>query len=78
MVRVSNNKEDKVISFIREKNDDRVLAVFNFSDGSVEVSLKTEKYSGVYTEIFSEIEHRISGSVKLTLEPWGYQVLSTT
>jgi len=76
MVRIYNDKMDKVISFVREKNGDRVLPVINFSDKPVNVKLETKQYKGKYTELFSNKEVVLKGDDILTLEPWGYQVLT--
>jgi len=78
MVRINNDKMDRVISFVREKNGDRVLPVVNFSDKPVSVKLETKYYTGIYTELFSNREFVLKGEDIVTLDPWGYIVLSKT
>jgi cyclomaltodextrinase / maltogenic alpha-amylase / neopullulanase len=76
MIRIFNDKMDQVISFYREKNGDKVLPVFNFSDQAVRVKLKSKNFTGTYTELFSGKDYKITASQLLTLKPWGYLVLT--
>ncbi len=75
MVRVYNDKPDQVISFIREKNGDKVIAVINFSGKPVLVKLDLKHYPGDYTELFSGKKVKLSGNDELPLHSWGYAVL---
>jgi cyclomaltodextrinase / maltogenic alpha-amylase / neopullulanase len=76
MVRIYNDKMDKVISFVREKNGDRVLPVINFSNKPVTVKLQSKYYTGTYTELFSNKEFTLKGEDIVTLNAWGYLVLT--
>ncbi len=75
MERVKNDKMERVLSFSREKNDDKVLTVINFSDKPVSVRLESEYHKGMYGELFSGEEQVLEGSDVINLDPWGYQVL---
>lgn len=77
MIRVYNDKPDQVISFYRQKNGDKVLPVFNFSDKSVTVILKTKHETGDYTELFSNKNYTLKGDDQFNLPAWGYLVLTT-
>jgi cyclomaltodextrinase / maltogenic alpha-amylase / neopullulanase len=77
MVRIYNDKMDEVISFVREKNGDRVLPVINFSDKPITVKLETKYYTGNYSELFSNREFTLKGEDVVTIEPWGYLVLTS-
>lgn len=77
IVRVYNNKPDQVISFYRQKNGDKVLPVFNFSDKPVTVTLKTKHETGDYTELFSNKNYTLKGDDAFNLPAWGYLVLTT-
>ena len=76
MVRVYNDQQDKVVSFYREKEGNKVLAAFNFSDKPVAVTLKTKHETGSYTDLFSGKQVEIKGEDLLQLKPWGYAVYS--
>ena len=75
MVRIYNDKPDRIISFVREKNGDGVLPVINFSDQPVTVRLNSKYYTGDYIELFTGKEYKLTGDDVVTLNPWGYLVL---
>jgi cyclomaltodextrinase / maltogenic alpha-amylase / neopullulanase len=75
MIRVYNDKLDQVISFSREKNEDKVLVVLNFSDQPVNVKLESKYHQGKYKEWFTHKEIELIGNDKLDLDKWGYMVL---
>jgi cyclomaltodextrinase len=75
MNRVYNDKMDKIISFSREKNGNRVVPVINFSDQPVTVKLNSKYLSGNYTEYFSGETYELIGDDVLTIGPWKYMVL---
>jgi cyclomaltodextrinase / maltogenic alpha-amylase / neopullulanase len=76
MVRIDNNKKDQVISFVREKNGDKVFPVINFSDQPVTVKLDSKYYTGAYIELFSGNLYTLQGDDVFTLNPWSYLVLT--
>ncbi len=76
MVRLNNDQPTRVISFAREKNGDRVLAIFNFSDTPVAFTLYSEPYTGKYQELFSGAAYELHGADGLSLDAWGYLVLT--
>jgi glycosidase len=75
MIRIVNDKQDKVLSFYREKNADAVLPLFNFSDEELTVTLDTKYFQGNYTELFSQEKVTLKDKYTVTLKPWGYQIL---
>ncbi len=75
MIRMNNDKMDKVISFSREKNGTRVIPIINFSDGPVIVKLNSKYVAGSYTEYFSGTKYDLKGDDEVKLGPWGYLVL---
>ncbi len=75
MIRVVNDHQDRVVSFYREKNQDAVLPIFNFSDKTVEVNLDTQYFQGKYRELFTDKNFDIKEKTMLNLEPWSYLVL---
>ena len=75
MVRIYSDQMDKIISFSREKDDDQVISIFNFSNESISVNLMTENFKGTFTDVFSGKIYKFKGKEKLTVQPWGYLVL---
>ena len=75
MVRIYNDKMDKIISFSREKDNDKIVPILNFSNEKVTVKLNSKYEKGTYKELFSGKEYILKGDDVLTLKPWGYLVL---
>ena len=75
MVRIFNNQQDKIISFSREKNGQKVIPVINFSSQPVTVVLRSHTEKGSYKELFSDKMYELKGDDELTLPSWGYVVL---
>jgi len=75
MVRIFNDKPAQVLSFTREKNGDRVIPIFNFSDQPVTVTLASKHQAGDYTELFTDETYSLQGADAVSLGPWGYLVL---
>lgn len=75
MVRIYNDKMDKIISFSREKDNDKVVSILNFSNEQVTVKLNSKYEKGTYKELFSRQVYNLKGDDSLTLQPWNYLVL---
>ncbi|NVO19925.1 MAG: alpha-glucosidase C-terminal domain-containing protein [Bacteroidetes bacterium] len=75
MIRIFNDKPGQVISFSREKNEDRVIPIFNFSDQPVTVKLNSKYQAGTYKELFSGKTYVLKGDDEIMLDKWGYLVL---
>ena len=75
MVRIMNDKMDQIISFVREKNGDKVITLINLSREKVQVNFDTSYDAGTYINLFSGKPQQISKKMTLTMEPWEYLVL---
>ncbi len=75
MVRIMNDRMDHVISFVREKNGDKVMTFINFSKESLIVQFDTSFDMGRYTHLFTGAYQGVSDTLILTMEPWEYVVL---
>lgn len=75
IVRIMNDRMDQVISFVREKNGDKVLTFINFSKQSLIVQFDTSFDTGIYTNLFTEDQKKVSETLIMTMEPWEYVVL---
>jgi glycosidase len=70
------NSADKVLTFAREKDGDKVLVVINFSDKKTELTMESNIQGGTYKDFTSGKEIKIAKTQKLEIEAWGYRVLS--
>lgn len=66
---------DKVISFAREKNGDKIISLINFSNKPITVTFKTQFDIGKYTELFSGKTIELKGNDTYTFQPFEYLVL---
>ena len=66
---------DKIISFSREKDNDKVIPILNFSNEEVTVKLDSKYEKGTYKDLLSGREYSLKGDDILTLQPWGYLIL---
>jgi glycosidase len=74
MVRVPNSLLSHVFSFVRQNEQEKVFAVFNFSSEPQTVTFKETLYYGRYTEYFSQDPIEFQASSQLKLKPWDYRV----
>lgn len=77
MIRINNNAE-KVLSFYRESEGHRVVAVINFSDQPLCCRLECGDIVGQYTDWFKRQDYTLASSAEIELKAWGYLVLSQT
>ena len=75
MVRIFNDKPLQVLSFSREKNGDKIVALFNFHPEAVIVKLTSKHQAGLYTDVFKGEKIELKGNDELTLPAWGYLIL---
>ncbi|SDI80270.1 Alpha amylase, catalytic domain [Chryseobacterium taeanense] len=75
MVRIINDRMDQVISFVREKEGDKVLTFMNLSNTSVMVQLDTSFDTGLYTNLFTGKQQAVPDTMILSMEAWEYVIL---
>ncbi|MBN1248482.1 MAG: alpha-glucosidase C-terminal domain-containing protein, partial [Anaerolineae bacterium] len=76
MVRVPNSVPDKVLSFVRQNDRDKVFVVINFSDEVQTIEFEGTLHHGTYVDYLDDLEFTLDHrSFILELEPWYYWVL---
>lgn len=75
MIRIYSDKMDKVISFSRQMNEDRLVVVINFSEHPTTVTLNTKDENGKYLDWFSKEVISLDGEDEFYLNAWEYKVL---
>ena len=68
------NAPETVLAFTREKGDNKVFCIFNFSAEAAELTI-TEAVAGEYGCVCGETKNFVAGDV-VALEPWGFMLLS--
>jgi glycosidase len=74
MIKVPNNDESKIFSFVRENEKDKVFAVFNFSDENKTVKFKESLYHGQYLSFGNDETVTLDENSVLELQPWAYKI----
>jgi len=74
MVKVPNNIETEVFSFVRQNDHDKVFAVFNFSDKEQTVEFIESLYVGKYLDFNTGQNVELYENTTIDLEPWGYKI----
>ena len=75
MIRVPTSNDSAVFAFIRQKEDDKILAVFNLSKEEQTIAFDGNLFPGNYSDIFAHEKVVLSESTKVILKPWDYRVL---
>ncbi len=75
MINISNDNPNSVFSFVRRDQDNNVFAVFNFSSQEQTTAFADPICQGTYSDFIDGRQVNIDGTTKVTLPPWGYQVL---
>jgi glycosidase len=75
MVRAWNSAPDEVLSFIRENDQDKVLAMMNFSGEAQRFTFSDGPFAGEYRDAFSGEKLAVSPDTEFELPAWGYRVL---
>ena len=69
-----NSVPDKVFSFVRQNEIDKVFAVLNFSAQLQTVTFEEALFLGGYTDFFRQEPVVFQSSTSLRLDPWDYRV----
>ncbi|MEM9673238.1 MAG: alpha-glucosidase C-terminal domain-containing protein, partial [Bacteroidota bacterium] len=70
------NDDDHVYAFKREKDNNTVIGVMNFSGEVQELQLTDASVAGTYADYFTEQSYELSVDAPLTLDPWQYLIFT--
>ncbi|NOT03571.1 MAG: alpha-amylase [Anaerolineales bacterium] len=74
MIQVPNSAPLQVFSFVRQNENDKVFAVFNFSAEPQTVQFKESLFHGKYVDYMNGNQVELSASTQLALQPWEYHI----
>jgi glycosidase len=74
MLQVPNSVPLRVFSFVRQNEDDKVFAVFNFSAESQTVTFHESLFHGQYTDYMSGQPMILPANAQIELKPWDYRI----
>lgn len=69
MIKIPNNHETEILSFVRQNEKDKVFAVFNFSDKKKTVEFKESLYFGNYNDFISNESVDLNKNTKIEMGP---------
>ena len=77
-VRVLTNNNPNVFSFIREKENNKIFAVFNLTDTIQNVVPTGTLFLGEYVNVFTSDAITFTENSQIELQPWGYKIFKDT
>ncbi len=66
--------DGSVFAFIRERDSNKIISIFNLSNEKKQVTITSPKLDGAYKNLFTDSSVLLNNQYQLTLEPWGYRV----
>ncbi len=72
---IKSGTSKNTLSFVRQKDGNKVLTIINLSNDNVEVKVKSKVAEGDYTDLFTGESIHIGNKANFNLKPWGYMVL---
>ncbi len=71
---VSNEGDSLSFAYIRKKNNNKVISIFNFSEEERFINLSSEHLKGEFSSIFNRENIVFSTNEKILLKPWQFKV----
>ena len=75
MIEIENNAKDCMMTFVREVNGSRVVAIMNLSPYTIHADFNTGIYAGRYCDAISGESVILDDHVERDIAPWRYQIL---
>jgi glycosidase len=72
--RVNTTNNQKIFSFVRKRENDKIFAVFNLGSGYNGAALIDTLFYGTYTDVFTNDTITFNQSINVTLPGWGYNL----
>lgn len=78
MIRIVTDHPAEIVGYYREKENDKVITLINFSNHPVAFQLQEGITAGSYTDLIKETETNLQLNSTLELPAWGYAVYHQT
>ncbi|MBR7746209.1 alpha-amylase family glycosyl hydrolase [Undibacterium baiyunense] len=76
MQRIHTGADDKVFAFTREKDGNKIVAIFNLSNQAQTADVQSALAKGKLRDIHSGAKAPLGSNVKFNLKPWEYKVFA--
>ena len=74
-IEIENNAKDCLMTFVRESDDSRVVAIMNLSPYTIHADYNNGIYAGEYTNAITGEKVLLPVHLEQDIEPWGYTLL---
>lgn len=75
VIEIENNAKDCMMTFVREVDGSRVVAIVNLSPYTIHADFRTGIYAGMYRDAISGERVILDEHVERDITPWHYQIL---
>ena len=75
MIEIENNAKDCMMTFVREVDGSRVMAIVNLSPYTIHADFRTGIYAGKYYDALTGERVLLDDHVERDIAPWQYQIL---
>lgn len=75
IIEIENNAKDCIMTFVREIDDSRVVAILNLSPYTIHADFNTGIYAGSYYNAITGEQTTLPPHVEQDLAPWEYTIL---
>lgn len=72
--RVLTTNNPAIFSFVRQKDECKIFAIFNLTSSEKTITLQGTLYPGNYRDVFTDDSITLSENAIITLPAWGYKV----
>lgn len=76
VIEIENNAKDCMMTFVREVEGSRVVAIMNLSPYTIHADFRTGIYAGDYVDAMSGEHVYLDEHVERDIAPWCYQILT--
>ncbi|MEO8398795.1 MAG: alpha-amylase family glycosyl hydrolase [Ignavibacteriaceae bacterium] len=74
LVEISSSNKKEIFAFVREKGNEKIFAVFNFSDRQQNINLNGKVMAGDYSEVFTTEKKSLKNYESFSLRPWEFKI----
>jgi hypothetical protein len=75
LIEIENNAKDCIMTFVREIDGSRVVAIVNLSPYTIHADFYTGIYAGRYLDAISGERVVLDSHVERDIAPWDFQIL---
>lgn len=71
---IPTSDDDRVLAYVREKNDSQVITIVNLSGDPVMIQIQSETLTGRFKNVFAGTEGEMSRRQEFSLQPWEFVI----